>query len=186
MDASQWTRVRQVYHRALDRDADSRAAYLDEACAGDGWLRQEVEALLGYGQRAADFLEPPSSAPLNELLGGALPDRLVGKRFGSYTIRDVLGRGGMGVVYRAEQDQPRREVALKVIRPGITSRHLLRRLEHEAGLLGRLQHPGIAQIFEAGTADTGREPQPFFAMELARGQMITDYARAPWSWRAGR
>jgi len=84
----------------------------------------------------------------------------------------------MGTVYEAEQENPRRLVALKVIRAGITSPELLRRFEHEAQVLGRLQHTGIAQVYEAGTADTGQGPQPYFAMEFVRGQTLELYAQA--------
>ena len=99
-----------------------------------------------------------------------------GRKVGHYTIREVLGEGGMGVVYEAEQEAPRRTVALKVIRAGVASPNLLRRFEHEAQILGKLDHPGIATIYEAGTFDAGAGPQPFFAMELVRGQPLTDYA----------
>ena len=78
----------------------------------------------------------------------------------------------MGVVYEAEQDRPRRTVALKVIKPGFASPNLLRRFELEAEALGRLQHPGIAQIFEAGMADTGYGLQPYFAMEFIGGEPL--------------
>jgi WD40 repeat protein len=80
----------------------------------------------------------------------------------------------MGVVYEAEQDDPRRAVALKVIRPGLVSPALLKRFAHEARLLGRLHHPGIAQIYEAGVAEDG---QPFFALEFIRGLALDEYAR---------
>ena len=70
----------------------------------------------------------------------------------------------MGTVYKVEQDRPHRIVALKVIRPGLASDELLRRFERESEVLARLHHPGIAQIFEAGTADTGSGWQPYFAM----------------------
>jgi serine/threonine protein kinase len=82
----------------------------------------------------------------------------------------------MGAVYEAEQDHPRRTVALKIIKSGIASAELLRRFEQESQALGRLQHPGIAQIYEAGTVDTGFGPQPYFAMELIRGFLPRDYA----------
>jgi tetratricopeptide (TPR) repeat protein len=82
----------------------------------------------------------------------------------------------MGVVYEAEQDHPRRVVALKVIKPGFATAETLRRFQHEAQALGRLQHPGIAQIYEASTADTGFGPQPYFAMELIRGRPLREYA----------
>ena len=100
------------------------------------------------------------------------------QRFGDYTIISIMGEGGMGVVYLAEQANPRRTVALKVIRPGTASPAMLRRFEHEALILGRLQHPGIAQIYEAGAADTGSGLQPFYAMELVRGMPLTDFVRA--------
>jgi tetratricopeptide (TPR) repeat protein/predicted Ser/Thr protein kinase len=98
------------------------------------------------------------------------------ERIGGYVISGVIGSGGMGVVYLAEQPSPRRTVALKVLRHGIASPQMLRRFEHEAIILGRLQHPGIAQIYEAGTADGGPGgPRPFFAMEYIRGRTLTDY-----------
>ena len=99
-------------------------------------------------------------------------------QIGQYRILEIIGQGGMGVVYRAEQVNPRRTVALKVIRPGLQSRDLLRRFAHEGQVLGLLQHPGIAQVFEAGTADAGFGPQPFFAMELILGRPLTEYVEA--------
>ena len=76
----------------------------------------------------------------------------------------------MGAVYEAEQNRPRRLVALKVIKSGWASPERLRRFEQEFETLGRLHHPGIAQIYEAGTADTAFGNQPFFAMEIIRGE----------------
>jgi eukaryotic-like serine/threonine-protein kinase len=95
---------------------------------------------------------------------------------GRYRIMGLLGQGGMGAVYEAEQDQPRRTVALKVIKPGLATAETLRRFRYESQALGRLQHPGIAQIHEAGTADSGFGPQPYFAMELIRGRALHEYA----------
>ena len=97
-------------------------------------------------------------------------------RIGRYRIVRLIGEGGMGAVYEAEQDHPRRTVALKVIKPGLASPELLRRFAQEAQALGRLQHPGIAQIYDAGTADTGYGSQPYFAMEFIRGVSLRDYA----------
>ncbi len=84
----------------------------------------------------------------------------------------------MGAVYEAEQDQPRRKVALKVIKSAWADRELLRRFELESQTLGRLHHPGIAQIYEAGTAETGFGSQPFFAMEIIHGKPLIEYAEA--------
>ena len=105
-----------------------------------------------------------STAPLNKL--------------GRYTVVRAIGEGGMGTVYLAEQDQPRRTVALKVIRAGIVTPRLLKRFEVESQLLARLQHPGIAQVYDAGTADAGAGPQPFFAMELIEGPTLAEWVRA--------
>jgi eukaryotic-like serine/threonine-protein kinase len=95
---------------------------------------------------------------------------------GRYMILHLLGEGGMGVVYEAEQENPRRTVALKIIKPRFGSSELRRRFEQEAAALGRLQHPGIAQVYEAGAADSGFGPQPYFAMELVHGRPLRDYA----------
>ena len=95
---------------------------------------------------------------------------------GRYRIVRLLGKGGMGAVYEAEQDQPRRSIALKVIRSVWASPQLLRRFEQESQTLGRLHHPGIAQIYEAGTADTPFGPEPYFAMEIIHGKPLIEYA----------
>ncbi len=95
---------------------------------------------------------------------------------GNYRIIRVLGEGGMGTVYEAEQESPRRKVALKVIRAGIVNAQLLRRFDYEAEILGKLDHAGIATIFEAGTFDGGAGAQPFFAMEFVQGELLTQYA----------
>src|SRR5262249_39577527 len=93
---------------------------------------------------------------------------------GRYRVLRLLGEGGMGAVYEAEQDNPRRRVALKVIRPGLLAPPLLKRFGKEAQILGRLHHPGIAAVYEAGLAEGGR---PFFAMELIDGSPLDAYAR---------
>src|SRR5690349_8697759 len=95
---------------------------------------------------------------------------------GHYRIVRKIAEGGMGAVYEAEQENPRRTVALKVVRSGFASDELQRRFQHEAQILGRLHHPGIAQVFEAGTAPTPSGPQPFFAMELVDGEPLTEFA----------
>ncbi|MBL8750128.1 MAG: serine/threonine protein kinase [Planctomycetes bacterium] len=118
--------------------------------------------------------ERTRAAPLDPraIAADALPERI-----GKYRIRSRLGEGGMGAVYEAEQEQPRRTVALKVIRAGQVSAASLRRFEYESEVLGRLQHPGIAQVFEAGTiVDRLGQHLPFFAMELIRGEELDTFA----------
>ncbi len=109
--------------------------------------------------------------------GAAAPVETLPTRIGAYRIQRLLGRGGMGAVYEAEQDRPRRRVALKVMRPRLDAdpARLLRRFEFESEVLGRLQHPGIAQIFEAGTLGDDAVRQPFFAMEFVEGERLTAY-----------
>jgi tetratricopeptide (TPR) repeat protein/predicted Ser/Thr protein kinase len=117
------------------------------------------------------FAAAPAWSPLPETPAHPLPASI-----GNYRIVRLLGEGGMGAVYEAEQDQPRRLVALKVIKAAWASPELLRRFEQESQALGRLHHPGIAQIYEAGSADAGFGVQPFFAMELIHGKPLVEYA----------
>jgi serine/threonine protein kinase len=107
---------------------------------------------------------PPPHAPLPE-------------RIGRYRILRVIGSGGMGTVYEAEQENPRRLVALKVLRSGVASRSAMRRFEQEVAVLAHLRHPGIAQIHDAGTHDDGTGAVPWFAMEFVpEAQPITRHA----------
>jgi len=139
------------------------------------------------GEKPGSRREPDSEAPTS---AGVPPPAPVfakgvkslgvaaaGERIGKYEVQRVLGEGGMGMVYLAQQDSPRRLVALKVIRPGALSENMLRRFEFEAHLLGRLQHSGIAQVYEAGmTQDERGRPLPFFAMEFIKGVTLTEFA----------
>ncbi|MCH8146599.1 MAG: serine/threonine protein kinase [Planctomycetes bacterium] len=100
------------------------------------------------------------------------------KRIGQYRIKRAIASGGMGTVYEALQEKPRRTVALKLMRAGIASRSALRRFEYESQLLARLRHPGIAQVYDAGTHKDGEVTVPYFAMEYIVGaKAVTDYAK---------
>jgi serine/threonine protein kinase len=104
-------------------------------------------------------------------------DPMIGRTVGHFTIKRVIGEGGMGSVYEAMQETPRRVVALKMIRSGVTSRSARRRFQYEVQTLARLHHPGIAQIYEAGMTDDGEGGVPWFAMEyLAGARILTHYA----------
>ncbi len=143
-------------------------------------LQAEVESLLACDQATPGFLNVPllSEQGKRLIITSALADDSaeLPESIGRYAIKRKIAEGGMGTVYEAQQDHPSRTVALKVIRPGFASEHMLKRFDYEAHVLGLLQHAGIAQIHEAGTADTGSGPQPFFAMELIKGRPIVEYA----------
>jgi tetratricopeptide (TPR) repeat protein len=158
--------VEEAFAAVLELSEAEQQKFLAREYSHNPELRAQVETLIRAYRAAGNFLEPAGSQP-------ALPATI-----GRYQILRLLGEGGMGVVYEAEQDQPRRTVALKVIKPGLAGTELLRRFERESQALGRLQHPGIAQVYEAGAADSGMGPQPYFAMELIRGAPLLEYADA--------
>lgn len=175
MTPERWRQIKQVCELALEHELDERAAFLTQACADDSELRAQVDGLLQHA--SVGGLETPflaqlaAAAPVRGLVDG--PD--VPQHIGRYRILCLVGQGGMGTVYEAEQDSPRRHVALKVMRPGFGSREMFKRFERESQALGRLQHPGIAQVYEAGTADTPFGSQPYFAMEFIDGSPLKEY-----------
>jgi predicted Ser/Thr protein kinase/tetratricopeptide (TPR) repeat protein len=152
---------------------------LSRALSDDPEGAAEVRELLRFHDDSASFLEQPVVPGIVTpgSIDGSADALVAGTRLGSFTIVRTLGIGGMGVVYLAEQEYPRRTVALKLIRTGVASSQSLRRFEREAEVLGRLQHAGIAQIYEAGTLDTPRGRQPYFAMEYVAGRPLLDAAR---------
>ncbi len=169
----------------------ARRELVDAARAEDPELGRELEELLAHDARPFPEIDDASATsgaavPGVELLARALAEPEGGApgaaappaRIGRYSIRGVIGEGGMGIVYEAEQDDPHRRVALKVIRGGMVTRTMLQRFRHEAQVLGQLKHPGIAQIYEAGTMDGGQGGQPWFAMELVEGPPLLESARA--------
>jgi serine/threonine protein kinase len=175
MEPEHWQTVQQLYHSALEVEPNRRAAFVAKACGGDEALKQEVVSLLAQAEKGPDFLEAPAVSVVARTVTSvpSMPAAI-----GRYRVVRLLGQGGMGAVYEAEQDHPRRVVALKVIKPGFATAETLRRFEFESEALGRLQDAGIAQIYEAGTADSGFGPQPFFAMEVIRGRPLHEYAEA--------
>jgi eukaryotic-like serine/threonine-protein kinase len=172
MIPEEWERIQEIVDFALDMEPPRRGAYLNRVCNGEAELRRRAEDLISAHDKAGSLFGAAIGARAQVILAGGS-----GMTIGRYRILRVLGEGGMGVVYEAEQDQPRRAVALKVIRPGFANRMTLRRFELEAQALGRLQHPGIARIYESGTSDTGLGVQPYFAMELIVGHPFLEFSR---------
>lgn len=170
MSPTDGDRSRRLFDAALALPSERRAQYLRENCSDDEALRLEVEELLA--------LADTPDGPLDRTPGGALAqfsDHLSrGDKLGRYTIDSVIGQGGMGIVYRAKQEEPERDVAVKVVHEGIFLRSAVRRFAQEAAVLGRLKHPGIAAVIEASLTG-GR---PFIAMELVEGESIISFASA--------
>jgi non-specific serine/threonine protein kinase/serine/threonine-protein kinase len=147
-----------------------REAFLDHACADDTVLRRRVEQLLLAQSKVAGFLESP--APALAVSAGVLYEE-PGTAVGPYLLLELIGEGGMGLVFAAEQQWPvRRKVALKVIKPGMDSRQVIARFEQERQALALMDHPNIARVFDAGSTETGR---PYFVMELVEGSPVTRF-----------
>jgi serine/threonine protein kinase len=184
MRLDQFARLKELVLKAADLPASDRQAFLDEACRDDVELRREVESILARDGQPPEVLRAVG-AIRNEPATGAAEDvaetKAAGRasdtlprRVGNLEIIRELGRGGMGVVYEARQQAPRRTVALKVIRPEVAGRSALKRFRFEVQVLGQLNHPGIAQIYEAGTTEDGT---PYFVMEYVPGQPLLEYAK---------
>jgi serine/threonine protein kinase/Tfp pilus assembly protein PilF len=171
-----------IFLAALDKEApQERAAYLEEACAGNARLRAEVEALLAAHARLGALPSAPRATGLGVTQDESPPPEGPGTRIGPYKLLQKLGEGGMGTVYLAEQEEPvKRQVALKILKAGLASAHVLGRFEQERQALALMDHPNIARVFDAGTIEA-HGPQsvglgrPYFVMELVKGIPITKF-----------
>jgi hypothetical protein len=165
--------LRAVFREALDRNTPrERTSYLDEACRDKPELRQRVEALLHAHVVASSFLQESPENQESTVVASPASDRL-GTVIGKYKLMERIGEGGMGLLFVAEQQQPvRRKVALKIVKPGMGSRNVIARFEAERQALALMDHPNFAKVLDAGTTDTG---QPYFVMELVKGQSIVEY-----------
>jgi RIO-like serine/threonine protein kinase len=183
-------RVKAAFMAALEVDSAQRAAVLDEMCAGDAEVRRRVEAMLHVNDRTDLLLDQPAACHLATATNVAdakpspadeLPGTLIA---GRYRLRDVIGEGGMGTVWVAEQTDPvRRTVAIKLIKPGMDSRQVIARFEAERQALAVMDHPHIAKVLDGGTTETGR---PFFVMDYVPGRPITEFCDAERVDVAGR
>jgi tetratricopeptide (TPR) repeat protein/predicted Ser/Thr protein kinase len=174
MTPEQYSQIEALFLDVCDLPKAERGSYLDRQC-GDPQVRSAVEHMLSKDDEPVSYMDRPVRPEADEATSllptfgqGSLPDKI-----DRYHILELIGSGGMGDVYLAEQRNPRRTVALKVIRGGLGGKERLARFEREAHVLGRLHHPGIAQVYDAGTSESG---QPFFAMEHIAGQSLLQYA----------
>lgn len=173
VDTNRWALLAELFESALSMPSDSRAAYLDRACAGDATLRSELESLLRASDASGAFLEqPPDPAPENP--AGSAP-LARGELLGHWRVLRLIGRGGMGEVYEAERagGDFEQRAAIKLTRREATAQ--LERFSAERQLLARFDHPGIARLLDGGVAPDGR---PYFVMEYIEGQAISEYCAA--------
>ena len=166
-----------IFSQAIElADPIRRDDYLDRACAGDAKLHNRISSLLEASRRASSFMEEAvaeidldalqslESSPIGEQPGDVV---------GRYTLQQQLGEGGMGTVFLAEQSEPvQRQVAIKIVKPGLDTKEVIARFESERQALAMMDHPNIARVLDAGATERGR---PYFVMELVHGVPITDY-----------
>ncbi|MEM7261294.1 MAG: bifunctional serine/threonine-protein kinase/formylglycine-generating enzyme family protein [Planctomycetota bacterium] len=177
-----WDRLQALFEGALALPAEERSAYLDAECGNDRALRSQVEELLRSDEEADRFLRAPTgggavlsptedwSGPLH-LEGDALDDPFLGRRIGAYEVRELVARGGMGAVYRADRvdGQFDQTVAVKILKRGLDTDEILRRFVIERQVLARLEHPHIARLYDGGATEEGL---PYLTMELVDGESI--------------
>jgi WD40 repeat protein/serine/threonine protein kinase/tetratricopeptide (TPR) repeat protein len=165
--------IKSIFLEALEKKTTKeRADYIDRVCGNNAKLRAEFESLLKAHEEAGDFLEVEAVDPSVTLDNNPSFER-PGTKIVHYELLELIGEGGMGLVYLAEQKEPvRRKVVLKIVKPGMDSKQVIARFEAERQVLAILDHPNIAHVFDAGTTETGR---PYFVMEYVKGMSITRY-----------
>ena len=175
MEPTNDLRVRELLLEAMEKSSRERPGFLDQACGEDRQLRHEIDSLLAGLERATDFMALPT---MNETAPAAAPvasehTESPGMQIGRYKLLQLIGEGGFGSVFMAEQQHPiKRRVALKIIKLGMDTKQVIARFEAERQALAMMDHPNIAKVLDAGATGTGR---PYFVMELVRGVPITEY-----------
>jgi tetratricopeptide (TPR) repeat protein len=164
--------VKALFLAAADKAPEDRAAFLEEACGSDAELRRRVEQLLGAHDEPGSQPLPPGQT--SDEVAPHEPAEEVGTIVaGRYKLLQLLGEGGMGSVFMAEQTKPvKRMVALKVVKAGMDSKSVLGRFEAERQALALMDHPNIAKVLDAGATERA---QPFFVMELVKGVPLTAF-----------
>src|ERR1041385_3244972 len=175
MTPEQWHRVKEVFEAALDHAPEERSAFVGQACGGDDLLHSEVNSLLSSYEEESSFMETPAAAIAARSLVSEESAALVGQQFGHYQIVREIGRGGMGVVYLAQDDSSGRPVALKLLPKHLTSDpNRLQRFEREARAASALNHHNILTIYEITQLDGLHS----IATEFIDGVTLRDRSRS--------
>ena len=170
MTPERWRTIEALYHAAAERAPEDRAAFLTEACGGDDELREQVTGLLEEHLVEEGFAEGPSLASAAALFVESVPSR-TGHRIGGYHLQELLGRGGMGEVYRAQDPRLGRDVAIKILPAAFTGDpQRLARFEREARMLAALNHPNICAIY--GIEESG--PLRYLILEIVEGRTLAE------------
>ena len=173
MKLERWQRIERLFYQALEVPSPDRVAWLRNACKGDQSLMDEVLSLLGSDEAVtADFLHAKIEDAIAGLRGSS--DTPLRERVGPYRLLRVIGHGGMGAVYEAERDddQYKKKVAVKLVRPGMDTEFVLTRFRRERQILAHLEHPNIGRLLDGGAAEDG---VPYLVMEYIEGEPITSY-----------
>ena len=166
--------VAEIVEAALERDPAERPAFLDEACRAAPELRAEVDSLLVFQKQARDFIERPAYENATQFILGEIGELRIGQSLGDYKIVSLLAEGGMGEVYLAQDTALNRRVAIKLIKAGLGTASIIRHFRNEQRILAGLNHPNIAQLYDAAITADGL---PYFVMEYIEGARIDDYCR---------
>ncbi len=175
MTPLRWQRVKDVFTAASALPRTDWPAYVEQACGEDAELAAEVASLLAAHAREDAVIDRPAAAHVSNLAAVAA-DRWIGRRIGPYEIEALVGRGGMGEVYRARRSdaQYEKEVAIKLVPGGYHAAFVLERLRAERQILAGLEHPHIARLIDGGAADDGT---PYMVMEFVDGMPIDRYCK---------
>jgi serine/threonine protein kinase/tetratricopeptide (TPR) repeat protein len=172
MDSTRWERIQTLFHDVADLPALDQRVFLKTACGDDVELAADVLALVAEDASGASLLDRDLAQVANEVLDEVMPASLPFQEFGPYRMKQVLGEGGMGVVYLAERTDLGTLVAIKILRDAWLSPARRERFASEQRTLAQLNHPSIARLYDADTLDDGT---PWFVMEYVEGIPLTDY-----------
>src|SRR5688572_16475 len=167
-----WRRIEEVFLAALEQPGENRGIFVMESCEDDAGLREEVLAMLRSHEETGSFMETPAYQMNAELLAEQSGALKIDEQIGDYRILSLLGEGGMGEVYLAEDLSLGRKVAVKLVRPGFGGANLLRQFQREERILAGLTHPNIARLYGGAVTENG---VPYFVMEYVEGERLDSY-----------